>query len=63
MLVTVPGGGGLPGDLDGDGAVNVSDLLLLLADWGTCPGCVGDISGDGVVDTNDLLTLLANWTG
>jgi hypothetical protein len=26
-----------PGDLDGDGKVEVDDFLLLLAHWGPCP--------------------------
>ncbi|MHC4416322.1 MAG: hypothetical protein ACYS0G_13670 [Planctomycetota bacterium] len=28
------GGGGAPGDLDGDGVVGIGDLLILLANWG-----------------------------
>jgi hypothetical protein len=50
-----------PGDIDGDGDVDVTDLLALLAAWGDCPGCPEDINGDGVVNTEDLLTLLSNW--
>jgi len=55
-------GSGIPGDIDGDGDVDTSDLLALLADWG-CSGedCVGDVDGDGDTDTSDLLMLLANW--
>jgi len=48
-------------DIDGDGDVDVSDLLALLADWGPCPTCFEDIDGDGDVDVSDLLILLANW--
>jgi hypothetical protein len=54
-----------PGDVNGDGVVNTSDLLALLAAWGDCPDppeeCPADFDGDGDVDTSDLLTLLANW--
>jgi hypothetical protein len=55
-------GQAIPGDLDGDGDVDTSDLLALLADWG-CAGenCIGDVDGDGDTDTSDLLLLLANW--
>ncbi|MCZ6835257.1 MAG: hypothetical protein O7G85_05725 [Planctomycetota bacterium] len=62
------GGGGIPdpceaqGDSNGDGVVDVTDLLALLAAWGPCPiPCPADTDGDQVVDVNDLLTLLANW--
>ncbi|MDY7107478.1 MAG: hypothetical protein SYC29_02470 [Planctomycetota bacterium] len=53
----------LPGDVDFDGDVDTSDLLMLLADWGPCPGCPTDLDGDGDVDTADLLALLGNWGG
>jgi hypothetical protein len=55
-------------DITGDGFVNVSDLLTLLAAWGVCPAgdCPADIAppddGDGDVNVSDLLLLLANWT-
>lgn len=48
-----------PADLDGDGAVGTSDLLMLLGAWGT--EGPGDINGDGIVGTSDLLQLLAAW--
>lgn len=51
------------GDLNGDGVVNVSDMLALLGDWGPCNGgdCDADLNNDGVVDVSDLLILLSNW--
>ncbi|MHC4948140.1 MAG: S8 family serine peptidase, partial [Planctomycetota bacterium] len=54
--------GTLPGDVNGDGVVDVSDLLDVLAAWGPCPGCPEDTNGDGVVDVTDLLQVLADWT-
>jgi len=51
-------------DLNCDGIVNVSDLLLLLGAWGDCPRdgeCSADLNGDGTVNLSDLLILLANW--
>ncbi len=59
-----PGAPAIPGDLNGDGAVNVIDLLILLEAWGPClniNNCPADLSGDGVVNVIDLLILLANW--
>jgi hypothetical protein len=54
-----PTGSGSPGDLDGDGNVDVADLLLLLASFGT--SSAGDCNGDGVTDVADLLILLSNF--
>ncbi len=51
----------IPEDINGDGVVDVLDLLLLLGAWGDCPDCPEDINGDGVVDVLDLLLLLAAW--
>ena len=51
-----------PADASGDGFVNVTDLLLLLGAWGSCPApCPPDINNDGNVNVTDLLTLLAGW--
>lgn len=50
-----------PYDLNGDGSVDVSDLLLLFGSWGPCAGCAADFNGDGFVDVSDLLALFANW--
>lgn len=50
------------GDIDANGTVNVTDLLLLLGAWGACaPSCPPDIDSDGGVNVTDLLLLLANW--
>ncbi len=53
----------IPGDLNGDGIVDVTDLLLLLGAWGSCSGdpCPADLNGDGTVNVADLLILLGNW--
>ena len=51
----------VPGDADGDGFVNVTDLLLVIGDWNCSDACVGDVNADGVVDVTDLLLVIANW--
>ena len=53
----------IPGDIDGDGSVGVSDLLLLLGLWGPCldcDNCPADLDGDCTVGTGDLVILIAN---
>ncbi len=50
-----------PADLDGDGSVGVTDMLALLAAWGTNPGGPPDLDGDGTVGVIDFLSLLASW--
>ena len=52
------------GDLTGDGAIDGTDLALLLGDWGACGfGCRADLNDDGVIDGADLATLIGNWGG
>jgi hypothetical protein len=67
VLTLTPGAGGPPGDLDGDGTVGFSDLLILLAAWGECPAppadCPADLDASGDVGFSDLLILLSSWTG
>ena len=48
-------------DLDDDGNVGVSHLLLLLASWGPCKRCPADFDGNDEVGVSDLLVMLANW--
>ncbi len=55
---------GVLGDLDGDGVVGTTDLLILLGAWGPCgdcTDCVADLDDDCAVGTTDLLLLLGNW--
>ncbi len=51
------------GDVDGDGAVGVTDFLDLLGDWGPCSEacCLSDLDLNGEVAVTDLLLLLDNW--
>ena len=50
-----------PADTNIDGSVNVTDLLALLAAWGSNPGHPADINDDGNVNVTDLLALLGAW--
>jgi hypothetical protein len=47
-------------DFNGDGAVNVSDLLLFTGGW-SCSGdgCLGDLDNDNYVGSTDLLLFLS----
>ncbi len=49
-----------PWDINGDGVVNIVDLIALLGAWGPGGG-PADFDGDGDVDIVDLIKLLANW--
>jgi hypothetical protein len=60
-----------PGDADGDGDVDGSDLTTLIVQWtgaldpsqGTRLRSDGDFDGDGDVDASDLTVLTLGWTG
>jgi hypothetical protein len=52
----------VPGDINGDGVVNITDLLAVIAAWGSCSGlCPADVTGDGEVNISDLLMVISNW--
>ena len=52
----------VPGDVNGDGAVTVEDLVAVISAWGTCPGCPADLNHDGIVDVADLVIVLLEWS-
>ena len=49
------------GDVDGDGSVDVTDLLSVISAWGPCEECDADIDANGYVDVTDLLTIISAW--
>ncbi|MBI5866561.1 MAG: hypothetical protein HZB38_19010 [Planctomycetes bacterium] len=56
----------VPGDVDGDGHVDLGDLTLLLSSFGLCSGessfnPAADFNGNGCVELADLAVLLANF--
>jgi len=61
-IVTLPLDTGILGDIDGDGDVDVTDLLLVIAAWGTSGADGTDLDGDGIVAVGDILILIANWS-
>ena len=48
-------------DLNGDGLIAVSDILLLLSDFGCLVDCENDLNGDGAITVSDMLTLLSSF--
>ena len=49
------GADGLKGDVNGDGTVNISDLVLVGSSLGQTGQNAADINGDGVVNISDLV--------
>jgi len=49
-----------PADINGDGEVNVSDVLEVISAWGSSDANA-DVDDDGVVDVADLLILIDAW--
>ena len=47
-------------DINGDGIVNVSDLLTIIDQWGLTKS-PADVNQDGIVDVSDLLMVVGNW--
>jgi hypothetical protein len=53
----------VPGDANGDGVVNVADLVAVIVSWGPCAApCGPDLDGSGTVDVADLVLVALNWT-
>ena len=48
-------------DLNGDALITVSDVLILLSEFGCLTGCTADINGDGLVTVADVLSLLGGF--
>jgi hypothetical protein len=55
-----------PGDVNGDGVVDIDDLFEVIGAWGDCPDspalCPADVDDTGIVDIDDLFTVIGNWS-
>ena len=49
------------GDFNGNGIIEVSDVLVTLGEFGCISLCVADIDGDGIVGVTDILYLLGQF--
>ena len=47
------------GDLNGDYAITIADILIVLSEFGCMTNCTADLDGNGYVNINDILELLA----
>lgn len=46
------------GDFNGDGLRNVTDLLIMIAEFGCSVGCITDMNGDGISNGSDVVGFL-----
>ena len=46
-------------DIDNDGAVDVTDILITIGNWGGSGE--GDVDGDGIVSVSDILLIVGAW--
>ena len=64
IISVVPGAAACAGDVNGDQAVDVDDLLAVINHWGGPPPAQQpaiDTNSDGVIDVDDLLAIINNW--
>jgi hypothetical protein len=56
----------VPGDVTGDGIVDVADLIAVILAWGPCPAppdpCPEDLDESGSVDVTDLIAVILAWS-
>lgn len=51
-----------PADLNGNGEVDIDDLLSFIGAWGPCDvPCPADFDGNGEIGIDDLLILISAW--
>ena len=62
ITVTVDNQVAKPGDINGDGVVNIFDASILASMWGTSDPDA-DLNNDGIVDIFDASIIASNWDG
>jgi hypothetical protein len=50
-----------PGDDDGNGTVNIDDLLTVIGNFACTGECDGDVDDNGLVNIDDLLMVIGNF--
>ena len=50
-----------PGDDDGNGEVDIDDLLTVIGNFQCAGDCDGDVDGNGLVNIDDLLMVIGNF--
>jgi hypothetical protein len=51
----------MPGDANGDGHVNISDLSILSSTWLSNSDLRADFNNDNIVNIQDLSIMATNW--
>jgi hypothetical protein len=51
-----------PNDINGDGAITVADILIVLSEFNCLSNCTADVDDDGAVTVTDVLALLAAFS-
>ncbi|HVZ92940.1 MAG TPA: M14 family zinc carboxypeptidase, partial [Phycisphaerales bacterium] len=54
-----------PGDANGDHAVGLADIALVIQTWGqsVTPGAGADLDGNGSIGLGDIAAIIQNWAG
>ncbi len=50
-----------PGDADGDGSVGLSDIAVVINNWGAVGESPGDLDHDHLVGLSDIAIIINNW--
>jgi len=48
-------------DLDGNGRIDVQDIMMVSSAWGTVSRGVPDLDGNGLIDIRDIMLVASRW--